>query len=474
MTTRALMMVFALLLLAAPALAADYRVDNTAGGASDSNDCLDDGTPLPCLTIAGALAKITTGTGPHTITVIGTYAVKTTIRKSGTAGNPITVRGHTGTCPTTANSDPHAPLTRPAPTVVIAPTIDGDDAFAISASHVTIDCFDLRPNGNAGGALVGAGVRVSGNGRASIRIINNLIQRNADLDVECKWGVYSSQDTSSGPGFVNDLYAAHNYITRCRVGFWITAQHSTLEWNETYRLQGSGDTDHVRVFGTHLTIRKNYHHGNIGIDSAGGAGHIDCWQTYYHGGPWGILKHALIEENTCLNAHQGFLSQGSGDSHQDITLRNNLFANGPADGASRMSWAVLVEGTHYVTMVHNTFGTGSVGCRGYARTPSSCFLANNIFVEAAYPRPIQSEATGQPASYLHVVNNLFFHAGRTLSGLTYPSNIWNVDPLVDADFRPLATSPAKDAGRLGYGVARDRRGVARDARPDVGAYEVAP
>ena len=315
--------------------------------------------------------------------------------------------------------------------------ITGADSFEVRASYVTIDCFILRPTN-------GSAVTISGNRLEGIRITNVHVD---DERGTCIQAIRAQQ--SAVANFVRGLYVAFSYFTRCRVPISVTANESTFEYNETFRNRGRGDTDHMRIFGDGITIRGNYMHGNTIADCLGAACHIDCIQTYYHGGPWGILKNAVIEQNTCFNVHQGFLAQGTVGTHKNITLRNNVWARRPADDKSRFSWCMLVEGVVDVAMVHNTCAEGAVGCRGYAGVASTCRIQSNIFDGASYPIPVQLEAAGQPIGVVVVTGNLFFRRDRPLASSIYPENVWNADPLfVDpdgGDFGLLPASPAIDA-----------------------------
>ncbi len=422
---------------------------------SDANDCT---AFAPCATIGRAQTLASAG---WTVQVGGgPYAGEVSLTKA-----DVTYRGHTGAgCPTVANDDVNAPATRPAPTVIVGGGLDG---FDIQASGITIDCFELRPDsGEEAGATVGAGVRITGNDRTDITVVNNVMSGAHGV---CKYGVYAFQ--SSVSSFVSDLYIAGNYTTLCRQAVFATATNSIFERNESYRLSGGGDTDHYRIFGENITLRMNYMHGNLQSEGNGGIAHIDCVQTYYQGGAWGVLRDSVIENNTCFNAHQGVLIQGTtGGTHDGIVVRNNVFGYGPIDGDD-FGWCLLPEGATNFEAYHNTCLGGALGCRAYGGQDSACIFRNNLFYDVS---PVPVHLSGSPT--LQFDDNLLFRSGTTLSTGTYPSNIWNEDPLLSAPTTGgvalQSGSPAIDAG-ANVGISVDRYMTVRPKGSgyDIGAHE---
>jgi len=64
-----------------------------------------------------------------------------------------------------------------------------------------------------------------------------------------------------------------------------------------------------------------------------GSDHVDCFQTFDNNGE--SLRDVLVEGNTCMDFHQGFMGEASfHQASSNITFRNNVFAHGGAWGLS--------------------------------------------------------------------------------------------------------------------------------------------
>lgn len=254
------------------------------------------------------------------------------------------------------------------------------------------------------------------------------------------------------------------------------ARRAVIEFNESYRMLADADTDHLRIWGEELTIRRNYWHGNIAADCP--MCHSDCVQSYDLpvGRLGSVLRNVRIDANTCFNAHQAVIIQDyttgsppptASGLFDDIRLTNNVFAHGRIGGGADevMSWCVLFAGVTNVAAYHNTFvDCGQVGYR-YATTA----VHRNNIVYATSSAPMTTTESRSVTN----IDNLFFGPFT----YSYVNNINNRNPLFqdssEAGYRLSGLSPARDVGAQ-TGVVHDRSGADRtDGKPDLGAYEFA-
>lgn len=474
------------LLWAAPAFATDYHVDPTG---NNGNACTSSGSSA-CATIAGALAKITSGTGPHTITVAaGTYTGEVDIAKSGLdADNRIVIRGHDGTgCPTTANSDPHAPPTRPAPTVTIS---GGANGFDGSTSHVTIDCFKILPVWD-GLATGGRGIKWETVDEANLSFINNWIEGDTPPLTSGASGCIHGIRTFVAFAVARmpeNLLVQNNYIKGCHYGLYLSADGALVTLNEldilTYNTTAGSDSDYSRVYGDAIVMSKNYFHDANTVDCAPTC-HTDCVH-------WGASANAAYEvltaftftQNTCFNSHQGIIARDQTAAPDGPTVRtstmmitNNVFAHGP-DG-DEQAWCVLFDGiTGPITFAHNTcYNTNKLGFRD----GTTAVVRNNIYgfgVSATFVdtvnTPLPNGPGGNNSANVTNSDNLLYRIGTTFVSV---GNVVNVDPLFvnrALDNFDLGTgSPAIGVG-ADLSITVDRDGVTRTDPYDVGAYEGEP
>ena len=409
----------------------------------------------PCLTIARGQAAA--AAGDIVEVAAGSYDAAVTLTKSG-----VTYRGYTNACPVTTNSDSHAPHTRSHPTVITR-------GWTVRASDIIIDCFEIRPSGATPTDRVKGVVVDRPAAYANITVINSYFHDNG-VDGACYAAFYSQMETDP-LNLPSNVHVANNYITRCNFGVILAARDSTVTSNEIRGLRSAdGDMDYMRLFGVNLVIRANYMHGNSIADCVGINCHIDCFQSFNVASRAGqVLRHVVIDRNTCFNAHQGVILQDnvSGGvptgSHNSIIITNNVFAHGPS--GLPMSWCMLFNSVTNISTFNNTFV--DCGQTGY-RDRSTAVHRNNIHVSTS-SGPIDLSTVGLVA----YSDNLFY---STTFAYEYPNNLNNRDPLfVDSihnDFHLKIGSPAVDAGAT-LAVPIDRLGIPRPqgARFDIGAFE---
>jgi hypothetical protein len=435
----------------------------------NSNSCL---SGSPCRTIARASSL----TLPGDVVQIGPgiYEERTYITRSGSAGMPITYRGHSGTgCPSVSLSDPYSRGKRPAPQVTTW-------GFYIRADFIRFEC--LKVVSVPRDLVLNAGDLKSGfyihTGRHDITINDNVVD-----------GTSIPGNPSSGIGFgplANTLpynvKAARNYVRGTGYGFLIyCATNCTFEDNEVEDLTTSAkgvDLDYTRVFGAHITIRRNYFHGNSTLDCLGC--HIDCFQTWNLNQYKNEMAHDIrIEGNVCFNAHQGIILRdqsstkaGGYATHFNWTVSNNVFAYGPA--GSSMAWCSLFEHGGNIVFRHNLcYGSGQVGYLD----GSSGVHEYNIHYGTGTPYNASAIAPNWAAGSVRASRNVIYTAGKTFLASSYPNDIVNVDPKLTnpliLDFRPASGSPAMNTA-VTSPMALDRLGVRRPqgGAPDIGPYEI--
>jgi hypothetical protein len=196
-----------------------------------------------------------------------------------------------------------------------------------------------------------------------------------------------------------------------------------------------------------------------------------------------IMAHApgiTIRNSTFVNCHTMDISLGRGDwwgqpPYGNVTLENNVFGHSVnGDGWHYYGLAWFVGKVENARVVNNTF-ENEVRMEGQhiGGGPYSGVWANNIGDGwKCLPGVTYAGNVGQRCSGADRAMRPPRSCGPpACSRLTTMPVGW-VDP-ANHDFHLKPGSAAVDRGSPELATARDRDGVARDARPDAGAYELA-
>jgi hypothetical protein len=325
--------------------------------------------------------------------------------------------------------------------------------FNVNAEYNRIEGFDIDSNYNP-----------DYNGEDSFRLRRDNVEI---VDNYIHNSFHRGIDTFT---MVDNIYVADNYLYNVGAGININGNNWIVERNEIQRLHrhpGSGwDADYSRFFGTNHIIRNNYFHGTISSEI--GVSHTDCFQSYSSNN--GYAHHILFEGNRCF----GYFSQGiiandmtTNSVLTHLIIRNNIFANDPAE---RGSWGVLGTSLKHTTVVNNVFSNIRYFGVGLRVASDNCTVRNNIFYNMPGNSVYFSEGAGFDGDY-----NII-HGGGTAPVLG-PNDLTDTDPLfVDVgnfDFELDANSPAIDSGSPVMAPGSDIRGITRPQGLgfDRGAYE---
>lgn len=252
---------------------------------------------------------------------------------------------------------------------------DGDvemNGFVIYSEYVAIKGFKIVDTTPSIGLWNGGGLWVSAH---NVYILNNKIYNFVNST-----GILSSW--SGGPW--NHVQIDNNYIYGCNGGISVIGINWLVRNNEVERLiQGpqGGDADYMRFFGDTIVIKNNYFHGTR--ENEVGNSHTDIFQSFYVNN--NSARNVLLEKNIAEDFyHQGVMISVDGDSHFNIIIRNNVFADATA-------WGVLCGGVTNMHVINNTFYNLEIHGVGFRKsalditTPvyaTGGIVKNNIFVNS--------------------------------------------------------------------------------------------
>lgn len=254
---------------------------------------------------------------------------------------------------------------------------------------------------------------------------------------------------------------------------------STASWldADAFRFHGSGhifrgNTIHDMPYG-----RKGFDTASCNLETLADLSkdfvsnsHTDCFQTY---GGNGFAGHdILFDANRCeLPPANEWVEDGvgakafqaSGDAY-NLIFRNNLIV---ADFLS-----LFIDGCHDITIVNNTFiGSGDTYSQGLKFI--NCIGNNRVMNNVLYKQENGSGHIWAEYSPVNAGFNCVYRENGSPSRPADPGDIWDIDPLLDGNYRLLPNSPCIDAG-TDMGITTDYDGNPRPqgAGFDIGAFEL--
>lgn len=238
----------------------------------------------------------------------------------------------------------------------------------------------------------------------------------------------------------SDAWIERNEITRATAGIHVGGSNWVVQDNTITDLRqwGTGlDSDYARAWGTGGLFRRNAMYGTS-LANIGGA-HVDCVQSYNIAPTDPGLWNSVFEENVCGDAHQGFFFSFTYPV-ANLTVRNNLIAR-------ITSWGVYCGNAGNCQVQGNTFahhGIYGVGCRANA----TCSVTDNLFYNV--PTEYMTDSGGVYTSAGH---NLLYEVGQTITGYADPGNILNQDPrfVNPGTATPMVGAPWDGDFRLQFG-----------------------
>ena len=314
-----------------------------------------------------------------------------------------------------------------------------------------------------GGSWLGGGIWLTGN---HWEIVDNYFYDTTVAAILPTWESGVSTDYA---------YIANNRFYGCGQGMVISGTGWVVENNDMEHLvyRGLVDADYIRFFGQDHIIQNNYLHGTL--QSEIGTSHTDAFQSFNNNGA--TAKNIIIQNNRVEGfVAEVFMLEGGNGSHENITIRNNVFTNLPR-------WGICACGINNLNVYNNVFaynrGT-AIGFNGSKTdsNPTTGEIKNNIFYNVNATYWSTDNAT------LDASNNILFNTADFNVDFPYsPSPIHGndilknpmfVDPApINGDFHLLPDSPAIDHGVTITSFSKDKDGNTRPAGAawDIGAYE---
>jgi len=380
-----------LILPQAAALAATYYVD------ANGNDNNPGTIGQPWQTIQKAANTL----APSDTVIVnsGNYDEAVSIKKSGSTGNPITYRAEGQV------------ITK---------------GFVVEADYIHIIGFEVTnvPDN------MSAGISVKGHYN---QILGNYIHHTSDeangiliVGHWPQWGDIYNEST-------NNLVKGNRIEYARECGIKTFGTNNIIEKNDISHTITYGDADGIRFFGKGHIVRKNYIH-DITIEEAGGAPHIDCFQT------WGPAIDVLFEGNLCEllkpppeTSYQIAMISSMSEMNspvKNLTFRNNIFKSSSNGYCPLNIHGGIPKRIEDVFILHNTFirdsGRGAYGVRLIDVT--NAVVKNNIFYDTAnnWASYISPE---EECENLDIGNNLIYMSdNEPIAGSPYPNDLWLINP----------------------------------------------
>lgn len=311
--------------------------------------------------------------------------------------------------------------------------------FTVTADNVTIRGFEITDTPDNDTA--GWGIIVRGN--------NCFIEDNY-IHYATRGGIYLYAPTNTE---TNGCVVKNNRLYRnSQLGIEVNGTSHLIENNEVWGTiqyhplwvnpPSYVDADGMRFFGSGHVFRGNYIHDITLNDPENINPHIDAFQTWDEV----VLKagsNTLFENNRISLDFESAGWQLGGGAH-DLIIRNNVVEAFAGVRGYRRSVAPFTA-PYNLTITNNIF----VGDLSYIAYPVGVTISNGagidvsnniLYNQADYTIDI-ANSTG-----VQVNTNLAYNSNgqmpRSIIGAVLGNNLWGINPLLDANYRPLAGSPA--------------------------------
>ena len=393
--------------------AATYVVDQATPGAADTNPGTQE-KPFKTVRQASNVVK----PGDTVLVMAGTYAERVTVRTSGAAGQPITLRA------------------MPRRSAVVG-------GFDLQASYIRVEGFEITADKPAVAVQLGG---------CHCEVLDNYVHHMM-VAVAGTYGKPSLDGKTRDYSAVAHNRIAYNKVYRSQYGFVLGGEDWLVEDNEVNRLymytpgNRYDDCDYSRFFGKGCVQRYNYYHGTLTSEIK--VAHVDAIQTFMNNG--GMAQDLLFEFNTCFDWGQGAMVESTPyiGSVRNWTWRYNIYSSHRP--TYKGAWGLDVIQTPDVTIENNTFAGISwcgVGLRGKESTNGQ--IRNNLFCE------MQRAVVDGDRDFTRAKPVVEYNLTFKTAPLAEEKNINGKDPLLVngemRNFRLRRGSPAVGAGRGGVTI----------------------
>lgn len=355
----------------------------------------------------------------------------------------------------------------------------------VSNCEITSGYQGVRLKGPASGAdIVGNTIHLIAGDCLSIGTTRDLlIDDNYMYDIDCRRSAIAIRGTQGGVWSAGEVLnqavsgasGVYDSNTDIAIYAFITSEQ---EWAATNTiavgLDEAGDNGTITgvISGATLT--------SLGVLDP--SAHSECFEIMSYV-PAYNSQNVTLSNNVGIrllpapwvqNSSAGKIEAKVGAEFTNLVVENNLFVSD--------SRPILLPGVSDFTLRNNTLvGGGSVRLHLTSGDPSSIIdnMYNNIFSGLV----LDSDADIRHTRVISHGNNIFADDPNGDGGPTYPFDVNDTTEYVDVnlvglfvdsannDFNLVPASAAIDAGSTHYYTTTDILGVARDASPDMGAYE---